>query len=450
MTSSGQQISEWVEQTPFIDTHEHLIEESQRLSGVLDGGLSCDDWTYAVREYVARDLAVAGMPKNDLQSFLGPDLSSEAKYRLVAPYWDRIRHTGYAQAARYTLRGLYGEDDLTAESVQRIAEKYRETVQPGFYAAVLHRANIENCQVNSLQRIFMETEQPALLAQDLSILEFSRCSAADLTRVHTETGKQPTTLDDWLDIIDFYFATYGPRAVAVKCQIAYSRSLDFAPVAKAHAARLFLHHIGKMRHDLGSEDLKSLQDFLFRYCVGRATEYGLPVKLHTGVVGGHGMMQLARTRNNAADLCRLLLDFPETRFVLMHIGYPYEQEFIALAKHYPNAWIDMCWAWILNPAASVRFFKEFLLAASANKIFTFGGDYVAIEPVYGHACIARRGIAQALSELVAEGWIALEEAPGLIERIMRGNALRFFPTGQAEHGSRSADRVAVAARAGAS
>ncbi|MGY4408351.1 putative TIM-barrel fold metal-dependent hydrolase [Bradyrhizobium sp. LB7.1] len=158
-------------------------------------------------------------------------------------------------------------------------------------------------------------------------------------------------MDDWLDIIDDYFTRYGPRAVAVKCQIAYSRALDFAPVAKTHASRLFLHHIGKVRHDLGSEDLKSLQDFLFRYCVGKADECGLPVKLHTGSLGGNGLMQLARVRNNAGDLCRLLQDFPETRFVLMHIGYPYEQEFIALAKHYTNATIDMCWVRIPGIAA---------------------------------------------------------------------------------------------------
>lgn len=433
MTKSDRQITQWVEETPFVDTHEHLIEERQRLSGVIDSWLPCDDWTYLFSGYVANDLVVAGMPAADLQNFFGADLSSEAKYQLIAPYWDRIRHTGYAQAVRHTLRGLYSEDDLTAESLPRIAEKYRETVQPGFYANILRRANIEGCQVNSLQRIFMETEQPALLAQDLSILEFCRCSAADFTRVEAETGKQPATLEEWLDIIDFYFATYGPKAVAVKCQIAYSRALDFAPVAKEHASRLFLHHVGKVRHALGAEDLKALQDFLFRYCVGKAGECGLPVKLHTGYLAGCSRMQLARVRENAADLCRLLQDFPETRFVLMHIGYPYEQEFIALAKHYPNATIDMCWAWIINPAASVRFLKEFLLAVPSDKIFTFGGDYVAVEPIYGHACIARRGIGQVLSELVAERWIAREEVPDLIERIMRRNALRFFPNRRREH-----------------
>ncbi|WP_375784881.1 amidohydrolase family protein [Bradyrhizobium sp. Pha-3] len=430
MTNFDRQITQWVEQTPFMDTHEHLIEESLRLSGALDARLlPCDDWAYLFASYVAHDLVVAGMPDAELRNFLGPDLSSEAKYRLVAPYWDRVRHTGYAQALRHTFRGLYGENDLTAESLPRIAEKYRETVRPGFYATILRRANIERCQVNSVQRIFMETEQPELLAQDLDITNFSRCGAVDFTRVENETGKQPTTLEAWLDAIDFYFATYGPRAVAVKCWIAYSRSLDFSPVAEAHASQLFLRHAGKIGSTsaLCSEDLKALQDFLFRYCVDKAGECGLPVKLHTGYLSGRGVMQLARIRDNAADLCRLLQDFPDTRFVLMHIGYPYEKEFIALAKHYPNAAIDMCWAWILNPAASVRFLKEFLLAVPANNIFTFGGDYAAVEPIYGHACIARRGIAQALSELVAEGWIALEESPELIERVMRGNARRFFP-----------------------
>ncbi|MCK1272929.1 hypothetical protein IVB44_23185 [Bradyrhizobium sp. 49] len=149
------------------------------------GEIISESWatSIGIRTYVPTDLLVAGMPAAERQSFLGPNVSSEAKYRLIAPYWDRIRHTGYAQAVRHTRRGLYGEGDLTAESLPRIAEKYRETVQPGFYAAILRRANVEGCQVNSLQRIFMETEQPALLAQDLSILQFCRCSAADFARV---------------------------------------------------------------------------------------------------------------------------------------------------------------------------------------------------------------------------------------------------------------------------
>ena len=63
----------------------------------------------------------------------------------------------------------------------------------------------------------------------------------------------------------------------------------------------------------------------------------------------------------------------------MHIDYPYQDEAIALAKHYSNVWIDMCWAWIINPAAGVRFLKEFIMAAPASKVLTFGGDYRPVE-----------------------------------------------------------------------
>lgn len=74
-----------------MNTHEHLIEKSQRLSGALGRFLPSDDWTYLFTGSVALDLGGAGMSDTEWRSFLGPDLSSEAKYQLVAPYWDRVQ-----------------------------------------------------------------------------------------------------------------------------------------------------------------------------------------------------------------------------------------------------------------------------------------------------------------------------------------------------------------------
>jgi uncharacterized protein len=148
-------IREIVEQTPFIDTHEHLLEESQRLSGVVDEWLfPCDDWTSLFNQYLADDLSSSGMSAADAKQFYSPGIPVEKKHRLVAPHWERTKNTGYAQAVRATLRGLYGEDDLTADSAPRIAEKYRAIVKPGFYRKIIgERANTAHCQVNSLQRI---------------------------------------------------------------------------------------------------------------------------------------------------------------------------------------------------------------------------------------------------------------------------------------------------------
>jgi predicted TIM-barrel fold metal-dependent hydrolase len=415
-----------VEQTPFVDTHEHLLEESERLHWQPGNRLfPCDDWAYLFMHYLGDDLASAGLADADLGRFLEPEQDAGERYRLIAPYWERTKHTGYAQAVRYTLRGLYGEDDLTAASAPRLAEKYRALVRPGFYREILReKCHIETCQVNSLSRIFMETEQPDLLHQDIGFPPLS--SDLDRARVEREYGKSAETLEGWLEIIDWIFATYGPRAVAAKNQSAYSRRLDYAAVPQEVADPLFARFA--RGESLSPEEHKSLRDFLFRYCVRKATEQGLPVKLHTGYYAGHNGMPLERLRQNAGDLCPLLKDFPETTFVLMHIGYPYQDEFIALAKHYRNVTIDMCWAWIINPAAGVRFVKEYLMAAPANKLFTFGGDYAPVENVYGHSRMARLGLTQALTELVEESWIAEGDAPALVERLMRGNARETFPT----------------------
>ena len=99
---------------------------------------------------------------------------------------------------------------------------------------------------------------------------------------------------------------------------------------------------------------------------------------------------------------------------------------LSLAKHFSNAYIDMCWSWSINPLAAKDFLKKFILTAPNNKIFTFGGDDIIVENLIGHAAIARKGITQALSELVSDEWIALNDALDLADDIMYKNAERIF------------------------
>ena len=177
---------------------------------------------------------------------------------------------------------------------------------------------------------------------------------------------------------------------------------------------------------LTPDERKALEDHLFWYAIEKATANNLPVKLHTGYYFYVNHMPLSQLMNNpgaASILCEKSL---KTRFVFMHICYPYYEQMIALAKHFTNAYIDMCWSWIINPVAAKDFLKKFLVTAPANKILTFGGDYVPVEPVLGHAVIARRGIAMALSELVDEGWIDIDEALRLTDTIMHENARKIF------------------------
>jgi len=79
-----------------------------------------------------------------------------------------------------------------------------------------------------------------------------------------------------------------------------------------------------------------------------------------------------------------------------------------------------------------------LVSAPASKVFTFGADVGPVEPVVGNAWIARQGIAQAVSELVTDGWLAESDVPGVVHRVMRGNQYEVFRLEEKTRAIRSA------------
>ncbi|HOX36372.1 MAG TPA: amidohydrolase family protein [Candidatus Brocadiia bacterium] len=420
-------IRKLVDKTPLMDTHEHLPPEADRIANLdkLDS-TPAPDFGMLMCHYTDSDLRVSGMSGDDYKKLIGRNLSPVEKWKLVAPYYERCRHTGYQICVRESVRALYGEDDIREDNCEAISRRLREQVRPGFYRRILREAaNIEHAQVNSLSNPVFQEIEPAddLLSYDLWTIGIA--SGVNRNTLNHCAGAEVTTLKQAHETIDHIFDKYGPRAIAVKDQSAYGRRLNYEDVSDEDAAPIFARY-AKGDRSLKPEEMKAVQDNLFRRCLWLAAVHKLPVKLHTGYTAGHGGMDLARVRDNMTDVARLSREFPSTTFVLMHIAYPYQRELIALCKHYPRIYADMCWAWIIDPASSVSFLKEFIMAAPACKLFTFGGDFRPVELIAGHARVARRGIALALTQLVQEGWLAESDAPALVERIMRGNARETF------------------------
>jgi len=189
------------------------------------------------------------------------------------------------------------------------------------------------------------------------------------------------------------------------------------------------------------EERKLLEDHLFWEAVDQAAARQLPVKLHTGYYAGQNSMPLSRLRLNAGSAAELCRQGPEAKFVFMHICYPYYEELLALVKQWTNAHVDMCWAWIINPAAAKDYLKKHIVTAPVNKLLPFGADYIPVEPVLGHAIMARRGVAQALAELVEEGWLRLTDALDLVDPILHQNARQIFHLTQKTEALKQAEWV---------
>jgi predicted TIM-barrel fold metal-dependent hydrolase len=415
-------IAKKVFETPLIDTHEHLLEEKERLAAS-HPRVPADDWSLLLNHYLNSDLLVAGMPQKAYDAFFSAKTDPADKWRHLESYWPAVKNTGYGQAVRIAMQRIYEVEDLSVATVKKVQAAYEQTRQAWFYRHILcELGKIESCQVNCLSRPFSESEMPTLLMQDLSIV--GMFAGPDLNGFGKPTGIEVRSLADWHHVIDWWFAKYAKYAVAVKSQNAYSRDIDYEQVPAEKAEAIFKKRIANER--LTAEERKALEDHLFWYAVRKATDNKLPVKLHTGYYAGQNNMPLDRLSHNAGSAANLCLKAPDARFVFMHICYPYYEELLAVAKQYTNAYLDMCWSWIINPVAAKDFLKKFLVTAPANKILTFGGDYIPVEPVLGHATITRRGIALGLSELVEEGWLTLADAMDLIDPIMHNNARTLF------------------------
>ena len=211
--------------TPLIDTHEHLCDEHDRLP---PGGafMGADDWTVVLSGYLGSDLLSAGMPRDIHGEFYSQGLSPVEKWKLLEPYWPAVKNTGYGQAARISLRQLYGVDDLSASTVEKVQAGYDEMRQPGFYQRILcELGNIESCQVNWMDSPFLESKMPTLLMQDISIV--GMFAGPNLSMFGKPTGIAVSELSDWHKVIDWWFNKYGRYAVAVKSQDAYRRDIDY-------------------------------------------------------------------------------------------------------------------------------------------------------------------------------------------------------------------------------
>ncbi len=208
----------------------------------------------------------------------------------------------------------------------------------------------------------------------------------------------------------------------MKTQHAYDRTLVWQARTDADAERVLMKRLRK--EDVSEDEALCFGD----WCLARAAElcaqHNLPLKIHTGYAAGNRTMQLDRMR--ALQLTPLLAQFPNTRFVLMHDSYPYDYEIAALAKHYPNVWVDMCWAWSIDPHSATQFVRRMIHTVPANKLFAFGGDSFWPSASVGYAIQARAGLTRALQAEVDDGQLAEKQAIALAQRFMQDNQRACF------------------------
>lgn len=412
-------LAQHIQATRMADTHEHLHKEDE----YVDHGP--DILQSLFQNYVSADLVVAGADQSAVDALLdGSNPDVRARFAGVQQAWEAVRHTGYGEAVRLIARLVYELDDLTPQAIEQAQAKHEQLRQPGQRLRLLRDlAHLDHVQTDDFVRPCLpDASGPDFFFYDISWANFCN-GAPDITELAQETGIEVVDLATLRSAMQKTFDLNARAAIAVKSQHAYARTLQWRERTDQEAERALASYL-RDPQAISEADQLCLGDWCWARGVELCIEHDLPFKLHTGYYAGHSRMPVARIA--AGHLTPLLARYPEARFVLMHIAYPYSDELVALVKHYPNVYADLCWAWSIDPFSASQFVRRFIHAAPANKLFAFGGDTGWPMASVAYAYQARQWLTRTLQAEVDEGLLREAEAMALATRLMCENQYACF------------------------
>jgi predicted TIM-barrel fold metal-dependent hydrolase len=117
---------------------------------------------------------------------------------------------------------------------------------------------------------------------------------------------------------------------------------------------------------------------------------------------------------------------PNTRFLLMHLAFPWSRELLGLAFVYRNVWLDLTWSALLSPTYFKQGLHEAIEVLPDESRLMLGGDNWHVEETYGAIGLMRRLIGEVLQEKVDDGYFRAADGRRLARKILRENASQFF------------------------
>jgi predicted TIM-barrel fold metal-dependent hydrolase len=418
--SVRERIAAAVSRIRLVDTHEHLPPEPDRLK--------TPPSLFSLLHYVSSDMWADGMDRAATEPVVGKaSVPLEQQWALIAPHWGHVRTTAYGRNLLRAVRDLYGVDDISESTWAEISRRVAGANGPGVYDRILgEKAGIDMsiCDIGLGGARLDPSRFRAVLRLDHFLV-----APLGVVVAEKQQGGTITTLAEWEAALEQAFVkAREARFVGIKSGVAYDRRLDFAPVDRAEAESSF-NAAMERRATAGRADWTRdtpLQDYMFGRIADLCAKYDLPLQVHTGFFYDT-WRNVAQT--NPSLLAPFIIRHKGTRFVLMHGGYPYGSELLAMAKNLPNVIVDMCWTYVISPTFASRFLHEAIETVPSDKILGFGGDYQVPEGAYAHAMLCREVVAKVLADKVTDGYWSEEEAVTFARAILRDNAIRTFKLG---------------------
>ena len=413
-------IQEFIAATPIVDVHEHHIPEillNRDINLLQLFQQSYAGWTQArpyplPSETREGDPMLAGVPPTTWDA--------------LAPYLENSGSSSFVRNLVRAITELYGNRTtaITRKNWEALDAAVRQHHQrPDWCSEVLRRAGIERLITDPYTDPLLDA-QKALGPNYNSVLRINAFAcgwhpdSADHNGNRAQAmlqrlGLPANSFDDYLAALAKLVDGLASRhQVALKNALAYDRDVAFDEPDEKLARQAW----GKAKP--APAERKAFSDFVVDRLCRLAGERDLPVQMHLGTAIIRGSHPL-----KAASLVER---HPRTRFLLMHLAYPWSRDLLGMAFVYRNLWLDLTWSRLLSPSHFKLALHEAIEILPDESRLMFGGDNWHVEETYGTMKLARQLIGEVLQEKIASGYLLLEDAERVAAKILRENAIRFF------------------------
>lgn len=224
--------------------------------------------------------------------------------------------------------------------------------------------------------------------------------------------EKPSTLEEYILCMGSAVKKKkGEGCVALKIAVAYQRGLDFINTDVQRARKAF----GNAQPS--PEEIRDFQDYVMYSLARIAGELDIPLQIHTG------LGQLKKT--NPMELHPLIAANPSTKFVLLHCGFPWKDDLLALLHNHSNVYPDLSWLPLLSTAYAETFLREALEVGDAYRL-CWGCDTWTLEESMGARLAVEEVLTEVLAKMVKDNRISEGQAIKMIENILRENAKSLY------------------------
>ncbi|MDA7618601.1 MAG: amidohydrolase family protein [Verrucomicrobiota bacterium] len=345
----------------------------------------------------------------------------------LSPYLDQRGSNSFVRNLSRGILAIHGVED--AKEIHQgnwealNARVIQSHLQKGFQANILKRANITRVITDDYTDPLLDA-RTCFGSGYYSVMRINAFALGwhpdskdhngnSAMQLLDRAGLHPETFEDYLEALGFLTRQMKNRGqLALKNALAYDRSISFSAPNLDLARRAW----GK-RNPAETEKL-AFGDYIADHFCKLAAEIDVPIQMHLGTAlirGSHPMHVAGLVERN-----------PGTRFLLMHLAYPWSRDLLAMAFVYRNIWIDLTWSWLLSPSHFESALHEAIEILPDEGRMMLGGDNWHIEETFGTMQTFRQLLLKTFHEKVVSGYFSERDALRLGHRILHENAQSFF------------------------